>query len=97
MSTCQVQIELEQLVAARRRCESAAHVFAGSHSTDVLKQTQALLARIDLEEGHADRALRMLDRVLDVGGADMPPRKLAPIYERAVNSPCMITAPPITI
>jgi diguanylate cyclase (GGDEF)-like protein len=46
----------------------------------VLEQTQALLARIDLEEGRADRALRALNQVLERGGADLPSRQIAPSY-----------------
>ena len=80
MSTCEAQIELGQLVPARRNCQSATHFFATSHSSTVLKQTQALLARIDLAEGRADRALRSLNQVLDRGGADLPPRQIAPSY-----------------
>jgi diguanylate cyclase (GGDEF)-like protein len=80
MSSCESQIELGQLVSARRNCQSAAHVFATSHSSTVLKQAQALLARIDLAEGRADRALRSLNQVLDRGGADLAPRQIAPSY-----------------
>lgn len=48
MSTCEAQIELGQLASARRQCQSALRVFGSTHSNDVLKQTQGLLARIDL-------------------------------------------------
>jgi diguanylate cyclase (GGDEF)-like protein len=80
MSTCDAYIELNELGAARQSCRSAAHIFAESRSGPWLKQTQALRSRIELAEGHADRALRMLDDVLDRGGADLPPRRLAPLY-----------------
>jgi len=80
MSTCEAQIELGQLVPARRNCQSAAHVFETSDSSAGLKQTQALLARIDLAEGRADLALRSLNQALDRGGADLPPRQIAPSH-----------------
>jgi diguanylate cyclase (GGDEF)-like protein len=80
MSTCEAYIELNELAAAGQSCRSAAHIFAESRSGPWLKQTQALRARIELAGGHADRALRLLDSVLDRGGADLPPRQLASIY-----------------
>ena len=80
MSACETRILLGQLVRARRNCQSAAHFFATAHLSTVLKQTQALLARIDLAQGHADRALRSLNQVPDRGGVDLPPRQIAPSY-----------------
>jgi len=80
MSTCEAYIELNEFAAAGRSCRSAAHIFAESRAGPWLKQTQALRARIELAGGHADRALRLLDSVLDRGGADLPPRQLASIY-----------------
>lgn len=78
---CEAQIELKQLDMARQNCESALSVFTANHSTDVVKDAQTLLAHINLEEGHAVRALSTLNGVLDKGGADVPPRSLPPIYQ----------------
>jgi diguanylate cyclase (GGDEF)-like protein len=80
MKLCEVQIELGQLAAARSRCESALRVFAPAQATDVIKQTQALLAQIDLAEGRSSRALAALDEVLADGARDMPPRSVTPLF-----------------
>jgi diguanylate cyclase (GGDEF)-like protein len=44
------------------------------------------LARIDLAEGRAARALATLNSVLDKKGADMPPRWVASLYELRARS-----------
>jgi len=80
MSTCEAQIELGQLAHARPQCQNAARIFTSSHSNNAFKQTQALLARIDLAQGRADQALNTLNQVLDHAGTDMPPRQAAPNY-----------------
>ncbi len=41
----------------------------------------ALLARIELASGHAERALGILNKVLDHNGTDMPPRDVGPMYQ----------------
>lgn len=71
MRICQGLIDLGRYQAALPRCEGAARVFAASKSTDVLKQTQEYMAEIDLQQGHPQQALGILDHVLDRGGADM--------------------------
>ncbi len=73
MRICQSLIELDRYRAARPRCESAADVFAASKSADVLKETQVYLAEIDSRDGHPQRALATLTRVLDRNGTDMAP------------------------
>jgi diguanylate cyclase (GGDEF)-like protein len=78
---CESHIELDQLGLAERECTSARHIFATTHVSDALKETEALLARVDLESGHPERALATLNRVLDHGGADISPRHVAPIYQ----------------
>jgi diguanylate cyclase (GGDEF)-like protein len=77
---CQAQIELSQWIPARQQCKNALRIFTASQSTDVLKEAQALLAQIDLNEGHASQALVALNSVLDQNGADMPPRRVANLY-----------------
>ena len=81
LDLCGVQIDLGQFAAARPLCDSALRVFSAAHSTDVLKEAQSLLARIDLQEGHADRALATLNEVLDHRGTDMYTRRVAAIYQ----------------
>src|SRR5262249_52816301 len=78
---CEAQIELKELNAARQQCESALSVFSASHTNAVMKDAQTLLARIYLEDGHAERALATLNGVLDNAGADIPPRSIPPIYQ----------------
>ncbi len=73
MRICQLLTELGHYGAARPLCDSAAQVFAASRSTDVLKQTQVYLAKLDLRAGDPRQALRILDRVLDRQGTDMAP------------------------
>ena len=81
LATCHARLELEQLSAARADCESALHIFSAAQSTDVVKQAQTLLARIDLAEGHAGKALSTLNDVLAKGGEDIQPRHLPSVYE----------------
>jgi diguanylate cyclase (GGDEF)-like protein len=81
MDLCQAQIETGQLTEARQRCENALRLFTIARSNDVVKQTRAGLASIDLEEGHAARALNTLNEILQNGAADMSPRDLAPLFK----------------
>jgi diguanylate cyclase (GGDEF)-like protein len=78
---CRAHIERGQSSQARPQCEQALRIFVAARSIDVAEQTQALIARIDLAEGHADRALIELNAILANGGADIPARDLAEIYE----------------
>lgn len=78
---CQAQIELAYWSAARKHCESALDIFKASDSTDMRKETQAMIARIDLNQGHAARALAALDGVLEKGGADLPPHRIGTMYQ----------------
>ncbi len=82
LQLCHDETELGRLADARTRCESALPVFAAAHSLDMVKQDQAYLAQIELAQGHADRALARLDRVLERGGAElMPPRQVPFVFE----------------
>lgn len=80
-ATCESHIELQQFEIAQRECGSALRTFSSAHVSDAIKETEALLARIDLELGHPEKALVILNRVLDHGGADISPRHVAPMYE----------------
>lgn len=78
---CQAQMELQYWSAARKHCQSALEIFKESQSVDVVKESQALIAKIDLNQGRAAQALATLDSVLDKGGSDMPPHKIATLYQ----------------
>jgi diguanylate cyclase (GGDEF)-like protein len=62
-------------------CNHALRGFTAAHSADEVKDTLALLARIDLANGHADKALATLNKVLDQGGADLLPSRVASLYQ----------------
>ena len=81
LALCRVRLELAQTRAARADCESALPIFAVSQSVDMEKQVQTLLARVDLAEGHADKALVRLDNVLSRGAEEMQPRQVPSVYE----------------
>jgi diguanylate cyclase (GGDEF)-like protein len=81
MRVCQVMIELEDIAGARQRCQSALRTFAASGTVDVIKQTRSLLAQVELAEGHADRALAILNDILSNDAIDMPPREVAPLFK----------------
>jgi len=78
---CTARIELGQLQRAASECNHALRGFTAAHSADEVKETLALLARIDLANGHADRALATLNKVLDQGGADLLPSRVASLYQ----------------
>ena len=80
-AVCRDLIELGALDGARTRCESALGTFRAAGAVDVVDETLADLARIDLAAGHARRALEKLDAVLVHGGEEMPPRELPAAYE----------------
>jgi diguanylate cyclase (GGDEF)-like protein len=80
LATCSDRLELGDPGAARGDCESALRIFSASHSADVIKEAQTLLARVDLAEGHADRALAALTDVLSQGGVEVQPRQLPGVY-----------------
>jgi diguanylate cyclase (GGDEF)-like protein len=77
---CTARVELGQLERAASACNSALRTFTASHSTDQIKETRALLARIDLATGHAEKALNTLDGVLDQAGADLLPSRVLYLY-----------------
>lgn len=77
---CEAQIDLGDLAKARPACERALQVFRAAGSTDVMKETEVQLARIDLAKGQPRKALTTLDSVLDHGGTDVPPRRVAQLY-----------------
>jgi len=81
LATCRIRLELKDPEAARTDCENALRIFSASRSVDVEKEAQALLARIDLAEGHADKALAQLNDVLRGNAEQMMPRLVPSVYE----------------
>jgi diguanylate cyclase (GGDEF)-like protein len=78
---CEVHIELGRLEDAQRECASAMRTFGAAGSANSVKETEVLQARIDLGLGRPDLALAAMNRVLDHGGADIPPRLVGSMYE----------------
>ena len=76
-SICDARVELGQLGNARAACRERLADVHRVEFWDEMKETQALLARIDLAEGHPEKALATLNEVLDHGGADVLPRRVA--------------------
>jgi diguanylate cyclase (GGDEF)-like protein len=81
LALCRVHLQLEQIAAARPDCESALPIFVASQSVDMQKETQTLLARLDLADGHADKALARLNDVLSRDAEEMQPRVVPSVYE----------------
>ena len=81
LDICGLQIESGELKEARRRCNDALRVFTAANATDVTQQARAALAHIDLKAGHPARALSTLNDVLRKGGADMPARRVPPLFK----------------
>jgi diguanylate cyclase (GGDEF)-like protein len=77
---CAARIELDDLGGAASKCDSALVAFSAAHAEDEVKETQGLLARIDLTNGHAGKALITLNEVLDRGGSDILPGRVASLY-----------------
>jgi diguanylate cyclase (GGDEF)-like protein len=78
---CEARIELGELSLALPACKSALQTFAASSFADEAKETQGLMARIELAQGHPEAALATLNVVLDHNGDDMQPRRVASMYE----------------
>jgi diguanylate cyclase (GGDEF)-like protein len=78
---CTARIELGQLQRAALECNHALRGFTAAHSADEVKDALALLARIDLANGHADKALATLNKVLDQGGSDLLPGRVAALFQ----------------
>jgi GGDEF domain-containing protein len=70
LGTCNVQISMGEVTAARQACENALRLLPPRH-IHARKNVQRFLALMDLEEGHPARALASLNEILDHEGADM--------------------------
>jgi diguanylate cyclase (GGDEF)-like protein len=78
---CTARIELDQLDRAASACNNALRTFTVAQSADAMKETEGLLARIDLAKGHAEKALNTWNEVLDHEGADLLPSRVASLYQ----------------
>jgi diguanylate cyclase (GGDEF)-like protein len=81
LRVCDAHIELGSLTAAQRECADAARIFSAAQDFDSVKETEALQAHMDLEQGRPQKALGTLNTVLDHHGEDLPPFVVAPMYE----------------
>jgi signal transduction histidine kinase len=81
LNQCDARIGTGQFDAARILCEGALRAFIATDSKDVIKEAKAYLGRIELEQGHADRALALLNAALDESGAGMYARLLPSVYQ----------------
>ncbi len=78
---CEARIRLGQSAAGRASCEAAQARFAAAGVTQMVKESRALLAHADLDEGRSATALATLNQVLDHHGADIVPRWVPELYE----------------
>jgi diguanylate cyclase (GGDEF)-like protein len=78
---CDAHVQLGDFAAARQECDNALRVFTASHAVDSVKETRAVVARMDLKQGRAQSALVTLNGVLDQHGADLMPQQVASLYE----------------
>jgi diguanylate cyclase (GGDEF)-like protein len=78
---CEALLALGQLNRARLSCNSALKTFTATKYWDQAKDTEALLARIDLAQGSPEKALTILNGVLDHQGTDLLPTRVAELYE----------------
>ena len=81
LALCDARLELGRLGEARAGCDNALRIFSASHSMDAVRRSQTQLARLDLAEGRANRALATLNDVLSNNGADVQPRQLPQVYQ----------------
>ena len=78
---CECYIRLELTTVARRSCGRALSMFEATGVKQMVKETRALLAEADLDEGKYAAALATLDSVLDKNGADIVPRWVPQLYQ----------------
>lgn len=78
---CTIDIRLGNARTARSSCSSALAYFTTEEANEPHKQALTALAEIDLAEGSPALALAKLNQVLDAEGRDLPPFRLAQIYD----------------
>jgi diguanylate cyclase (GGDEF)-like protein len=81
LDICGLLVDSGRPKEARQRCEDSLRAFEAADANDVAVQARVTLARVDLLEGNAARALKTLNDALRNGGADLPPRRVPPLYK----------------
>jgi diguanylate cyclase (GGDEF)-like protein len=81
LDICGLLVDSGRPKEARQRCEDSLRAFEAAGANDVAVQARVTLARVDLLEGKAARALKTLNDALRNGGADLPPRRVPPLYK----------------
>jgi diguanylate cyclase (GGDEF)-like protein len=81
LRACECRLRLGQVAVARKACASAKSVFQATGVKQMVKETDALFAEADIDEGKYAPALATLDQVLDQKGADIVPRWVPQLYE----------------
>jgi signal transduction histidine kinase len=81
LSQCDARIATGRFDTARTLCANAVRVFTATDAKDVIKEARALLGRIELEQGHAEQALALLNAALDMSGAGIYARRLPSVYQ----------------
>jgi len=81
LRVCECRLRLGQVAVARQSCAAAKSVFQATGVKQMVKETDALFAEADIDEGKYAPALATLDQVLDQRGADIVPRWVPQLYE----------------
>ena len=81
LRVCESKIGLGQSAEARQSCTAAQAGFAAVGVDQMVKETRALLAHADLDEGKYGAALATLNEVLDHKGTDIVPRWVPELYQ----------------
>ena len=77
---CRAHIERGEFGIASGQCRSALQTFTESQSSDMIKSTQLLQARVDFAQKHVERARTTLEAVLDHGGSDIAAHEMMEAY-----------------
>ncbi|HLZ96390.1 MAG TPA: ATP-binding protein [Steroidobacteraceae bacterium] len=80
LNRCDARIATGEFDAARALCTSALRAFTVTESKDVIKEAKALLGRIELEQGHGEQAILLLNAALDQRGAGIYARRVPSVY-----------------
>jgi diguanylate cyclase (GGDEF)-like protein len=81
LDICGLLVDSGRPKEARPRCDDSLRAFEAAGANDVAVQARVTLARIDLLEGKSARALTTLNDALRNEGADLPPRRVPPLYK----------------
>ncbi len=85
---CELRIELGQLSQARPACNGALKTFVATQYLDEAKETQALLARIELGQGNPEKCLAHFERRCSTStGWILQPRRVWRIFMPGARAP----------